>query len=182
MQFTETSEVLIQLDGYDDIFSDFDVRPYSRRALSSDFIDEMKRATRYKRDEGIELTFIIPLKGRDEQHEATIRERLAGHFARHRDILIQDKRKVIFLGAGMMILGIIGMIVTTFIRQDPSTTLLHSFLIVFFEPASLFMLWEGMDQILFNSKKINPELDFYRKMSNTEGQITFRAVEPIEVK
>ena len=36
------SSVHIALDDYDDIFSDFDISPYNQRALSKDFLDELK--------------------------------------------------------------------------------------------------------------------------------------------
>ena len=38
----EKAEVGLRLEKYDDIFSDFDVRPYSARALSVDFLEEIK--------------------------------------------------------------------------------------------------------------------------------------------
>lgn len=39
----EMSEISIWLDNYDDIFSDFDPRPYSQRSLSDDFLAEAKK-------------------------------------------------------------------------------------------------------------------------------------------
>ena len=74
----------------------------------------------------------------------------------------------------MVALGIIAMVVATFVVfQDPSQNLMLSFLVVFLEPAAWFLLWEGMDQIIFNSKKINTELYFYRKMFNSHRRINF---------
>ena len=42
------SEISLSLDNYDDIFSDFDPRPFSQRALSDDFLIEAKKASRDK--------------------------------------------------------------------------------------------------------------------------------------
>jgi len=53
------------------------------------------------------------------------------------------------------------MIAATYLKfKGHPTDMLSAFLLVFLEPAAWFMLWEGMDQIVFNSKEINPDLDF----------------------
>ena len=172
----ETREISIRLEQYDDIFSDFDIRPYSKRALSVDFLDEIKRASRDKNGENIELILFAPEKERNEAHEMTIRERLAAHFKRHYHLLLEEKHKVIRLGTSMVIMGFISMIAATLIVfKDPRQSMVLSFLLVFLEPAAWFLLWEGMDQIFFHSKKINPELDFYRKMCTSHGHVHFKS-------
>lgn len=171
----ETAEISLKLERYDDIFSDFDIRPYSSRALSVDFLDEIKRASCDKRDEGIELVLYVPAKERSESREATIKERLAAHFKRHYRLLMEEKRRIIRLGTSMVTLGILCMIAAAFIVfGDPTRSLLLSFLVVFLEPAAWFLLWEGMDQIIFNSKGINPDLHFYKKMSDSRGHTHFK--------
>lgn len=170
----ETSEISLRLEQFDDIFSDFDIRPYAKRALSVDFLEEIKRAANDKTDEGIELILHVPKKARSRAQEEVIRERLSAHFKRHYLLLVREKRRVMVLGIGMVLMGIISMIAATFIvSEGPSENLFMSFLLVFLEPAAWFLLWEGMDQIIFNSKNIQPELDFYRKMSNAHGKILF---------
>jgi hypothetical protein len=172
---SETREISIRLEHYDDIFSDFDIRPYSQRALSIDFLDEIKRASSDKGESGVELILFSPEKQRDEHQETVIKERLAGHFKRHFDLLLIEKRRVLKLGISMVIMGVIAMIAATFVvYKDPTHSALLSFLVVFLEPAAWFMLWEGMDQIIFHSKNVNPELDFYRKMSNSHDNVHFR--------
>jgi len=52
---------------------------------------------------------------------------------------------------------------------------LKSFLIVFLEPAAWFLLWEGSDLILFSSREINPELNFYKKMLASRDNIVFKS-------
>lgn len=47
-EIIDKAEISLVLDTYDDIFSDFDPRPYGERALSSDFLDEAKKAARDK--------------------------------------------------------------------------------------------------------------------------------------
>ena len=175
--FEETQAISLRLEKYTDIFSDFDIRPYSKRALSVDFLDEIRGATSDKAyGEGIEIILNMPEKERNESHETIIKERIAGHFARHYKSLLKEKRRVLKLGISMVIFGIISMIAAAFIVfEDPARNLLLSFLVVFLEPAAWFLLWEGMDQIIFNSKKINPDLNFYKKMSDSRAHMHFKS-------
>lgn len=172
----ESSEISLRLKKYDDIFSDFDMRPYSRRALSVDFMDEIRRAASDKDEGDIELILNVPEKDRDEGRELVVKERLAAHFKRHYYLLEGEKRHVMRLGLSMVVMGIISMIAATFIIfEDPTESMFLSFLVVFLEPAAWFLLWEGMDQIVFNSKNINPDLEFFRKMSNTHERTRFQS-------
>jgi hypothetical protein len=172
----ETREISLRLESYDDIFSDFDIRPFSKRALSVDFLDEIKRASSDKTSEGVELVLFVPESERSESHDTTIRERLAAHFRRHYHLLAAEKRRFMRRGWSMVGLGIISMIGAALIHfNTPEKSLFMSFLLVFLEPAAWFLLWEGMDQIVFESKSINPELDFYRKMSSAHGHVHFKS-------
>ena len=80
------------------------------------------------------------------------------------------------LGITMVVLGIMCMILATFVVfKDPTQNLWLSFLVVFLEPAAWFLLWEGMDQIIFNSKNVNPDLNFYKKMFYSRDRIYFKS-------
>ena len=172
----ETQEIFLRLEQYDDIFSDFDIRPYSRRALSADFLNEIKRASYDKSNDGIELALYVPAAGRQVSKEPVIAERLSTHFTKHFLLMRQEKRKVIATGLGMVALGIICMVFATLIIvEDPANDFWLSFLVVFLEPAAWFLLWEGMDQIVFTTKDMGPELNFYRKMSHSRGRIIFKS-------
>src|SRR3989344_622708 len=172
----ERAEIYLRLEQYSDIFSDFDMRPFGRRALSIDFLEELKRAATDADQGGIELMLHIPEKDRNESEEEVIKERLAVHFKRHFHLLSAEKHRVLKLGRSMVIMGIIFMVAATFIVfKDPSESLFLSFLVVFLEPAAWFLLWEGMDQIIFNSKNMNRDLNFYRKMFNSHKHIYFKS-------
>src|SRR3989338_3508035 len=172
----ESADIYLKLEQYSDIFSDFDIRPYEERALSIDFLEEVKRAASDKEEGGIELMLHIPESKRNESEEEIIRERLVAHFKRHYSLLYKEKRRVMKLGSSMVFLGIICMIVATLIIfKDTADDLFLSFLVVFLEPAAWFLLWEGMDQIIFNSKNMNADLNFYRQMFDSRGQIHFKS-------
>lgn len=171
----ESSEISLRIERYEDIFSDFDIRPYSRRSLSVDFLDEIKRASYDKEDNGIEIDLYVPAHIRNESTEATIKERLKEHFRKHYHLLSNEKKQIIKRGTMMVALGIISMLVASFVLfKDPSKNLLLSFLVVFLEPAAWFLLWEGMDIIMFTSKNIDHQLHFYKKMSHFRNGIQFR--------
>jgi hypothetical protein len=173
----EIQDISIRLEGYDDIFSDFDMRPFESRALSVDFLDEIKRAVSGKDGDGVELILHVPENKRDGASEANVKKRLNAHCTRHYELLTDEKHRVMKLGVSMVILGTIAMILATFIMfEDPTQNLLLSFLVVFLEPSAWFLLWEGMEQIIFNSKKINPELNFYRTMFEAKERILFESI------
>lgn len=175
--FEETQAITLRLEKYTDIFSDFDIRPYSKRALSVDFLDEIRRVTSdRKEEEGIEIILNMPAPERNEAHETVIKERLASHFEHHYKLLAKEKFQVLRQGIGMVVFGMIAMVLATFIVfEDPTENLWRSFLVVFLEPAAWFLLWEGMDLIIFSAKKINPELNFYRKMAHTRAHMHFKS-------
>ncbi|MCL5101579.1 MAG: hypothetical protein M1348_03140, partial [Candidatus Parvarchaeota archaeon] len=103
-------EVSLILDTYDDIFSDFDPRPYSERSLSEDFLSEAKRATRDK-GEGVELRFLIPKVTRSLSHEELIKQRLKEHFRRHyksaKKAILAYKQQALLLILIGIILGLV---------------------------------------------------------------------------
>jgi hypothetical protein len=139
-------------------------------------LDEIKRAAVEKDDEGIELILYMPEKIRNESQEAIIKERLSYHFKKHSHLLLDEKSRVTKLGLTMVVLGVMCMILATLVVfEDPSQNLWLSFLLVFLEPAAWFLLWEGMDQVIFSSKKNNPELVFYKKMLHPKGKIFFKS-------
>ncbi len=172
----ETHEISLRLERYSDIFSDFDIRPYSKRSLSFDFLEEVKRAVSDKKVGEVGMMLYVPEKERKEYEEATIKERLAAHFKKHYDLLRAEKRHTKKLGITMISAGITFMVVATLIVfQDPSKSVFLSFLVVLLEPAGWFSFWEGLNQLLFDSKKVDPELNFYHKMTNAHKNIHFKA-------
>lgn len=168
------SEVSLTVNSYNDIFSSFDSRPYHERALSVDFIDEAKRASRDKASVGLEVNILIPKKGRDEYSESVIKDRIKDHFRKHHHMIAEEKKSMINLGIRMIMLGIIFMFTATYLLfKYGNENLIMSFFIVLLEPAGWFTFWEGLNQAIFDAKRKNPELEFYRKMANAE--IRFKA-------
>jgi hypothetical protein len=167
--------ISLRLTNYDDIFSDFDPRPYSERALSVDFLEEAKRASIDKPSGGLELRLLLSAKVRKPNDENVIKKRMRDHFYKHAAII--GKRHANFIRSGIMFIvcGIIMMFFTALVLFNYSKGgLIAQFLLVLFEPAGWFLFWEGLDQVVFESKKILPELEFYTKMA--ESNIGFFSI------
>jgi len=161
------SEITLMLDSYNDIFSDFDSRPYSQKALSFDFLQESERASRDKIFDGIELKLLVPCNKRDNKEELVIKKRLKDHFNKHFNLLKKEARNTVKQGSIFVSFGFVTMMLTTFILSNYGEpySFFIAFLVLLLEPAGWFLLWEGMAIVLFEPKKIKPNLDFYEKMS-----------------
>jgi hypothetical protein len=163
------SEVSLILKSYQGIFSDFDPRPYAEKALSEDFIHEARRAVKDKPFGKFQLKFLIPKSIRNTSEEKVIKNRLRAHFIKHFYQLELQKKALIREGLLFTLVGVILMTITSFaLLEHLGKNILINFLVVLFEPASWFLFWEGLNQAVFEARKIRPHLDFYLKMSNIE--------------
>lgn len=171
IKMLQMSEISLLINDYTDIFSSFDPRPYSQRALSGDFLAEAHKASRDK-DTKIELKLLLPKKKRDAHKETVIKERLKGHFEKHLHLIQKEKTNMIKEGVIFVMIGMILMLIATFILfKYAKKDFLLNFLIIILEPGGWFLFWEGLNQIIFESRKTRAKLEFYRKMSRCE--ITF---------
>ncbi len=164
MDNPEHYEIRMQLESYNDIFSDFDPRPFSEKALSDDFLAEAKKASGDKTEE-IDILFFIAKQKRDAKDEITIKKRLLAHFKRHHLLLHEERKKLVKSGMIFITIGIILMFLATFFIFQYEHNIFASFSIILLEPASWFLFWEGLNLIIFTSKKKEHELVFYKKMS-----------------
>lgn len=165
-------DIPLWLDRYNDIFSEFDSRPYSQRALSADFLFEARKASKDKELGKIDLKLFMPKAKRDLQTEGVIARRLKDHFRKHHHLIKEEKNRLLMRGIMFTAIGIILMFCATLvIVKTREKTLFISFLIILLEPAGWFLFWEGLNQVLFEPKHISPKLEFYNKMANCK--ITF---------
>ncbi len=162
--------VSLILDTYDDIFSDFDPRPYQERALSDDFLIECKRASRDKtKEQRIELRLLMPSNKRNKAEETKIKKRLKDHFVNHahqKQKEIRDEKKS---GALWFLAGATLIITAALLYKKEE--FMFNLLVVMLEPAGWFTTWTGLDKIFSSIKEKKPDLEFYQKMSRVE--ITF---------
>ena len=159
-QLLQKSEVSLWLDHYDDIFSDFDPRPYSQRAISDDFLKEAKKVTREIKPGVLELRFLIPGNHQKAEHENMIRKRLREHFRKHADIVEAEQRMMVRKGALMALTGFLLLIVAAWVDYSNGGEFIWSVVAVVLEPAGWFTIWVGFDSILFKSKEKKPDHEF----------------------
>jgi hypothetical protein len=165
----QMSQISLWLDKYNDIFSDFDPRPFSHRALSFDFLDEVERAVKEKKTGTVELNLLMPAKRRNPPQESTIKRRLKRHFEDNHNEKKNEIFSLVKHGAVLSALGILFMFLATYILfYHPQSSLFMSFLIILLEPAGWFTFWSGLDEIIFDTKARKRKLDFFRKMSKCD--------------
>lgn len=165
------SEISIWLDSYDDIFSDFDPRPYSERLLSDDFMKEAQKVSREKMSGAHELKLLIPRQNRQSKLEKIIRKKLKQYFYVNYIKTSGEIRKTRIKGLLLIATAVVILVFATMISLIEKKTMASHILLVLLEPAGWFTIWNGFDSLFFTpiSKKL--ELDFYKKMVNCN--ITF---------
>ncbi|MFA7708083.1 MAG: hypothetical protein WCX73_03975 [Candidatus Pacearchaeota archaeon] len=160
---TYSDVITLNLDTYQDLFSDFDAREYRQKSVSDDFLIECKRACKDK-GEKIELKLFVPKIKRNLSNETNIKKRLKEHFQRHlkeqeKSINKIKKAGLLWFFAGAVILTLNGII---FQREEA----LLKFLSTILEPASWFFFWEGLGKMFIESRKGIPDYEFNKKMSH----------------
>lgn len=163
--------ISLVLDSYNDLFSDFDPRPYSEKALSDDFLFECKKAA-HERKGTIELRLLIPAHRRKSHEESVIKKRLKDHFKKH----FREEEKIIKgikkEGLIWFFIGSIILVLSTFLYEYKSQItssyirFLFDFLFIISQPASWFTFWEGLGKIFIVSKEEFPNYEFYKKMES----------------
>lgn len=163
------SPATLALDDYDDIFSDFDPRPYSIRSLSDDFLNESRKATK-DNDGKVELLLLIPKNKRSSHQEHIIKKRLREHFSRHAKIEQGVVKKIMTQGLLFVFLGTLIMFFNTYFIFSGLVEkyFVLSFISVWIETPGWFLIWEGLGTMVFKSKTKIPEAEFYTKMSNCD--------------
>lgn len=161
-------QISIWLDSYNDIFSDFDPRPYSERILSDDFIAELKKVSREEKFDISELRLLISDKSRKEEFEPTIIKRIHAYFRNGNSYLTRKMKSTRGKAILLTIAGLSLILLASYISALQSNKFYMKMLFVLFEPAGWFFVWTGMDDLFFAFRKRKDELDFLSKMVKTK--------------
>ena len=161
--------VQIAIDNYDDLFSDFDIRDYSERYISSDFLNELRlRANKVKNENDINIIFIVGDKERNVEYEKIIAGRLKTFF-NNRYESNKNKRRKILLGMFLFeLIGIIFMLLAIYIEKYASVYL-KDFLLI----PSWFFIWNGFEKYINNKKIVDRNIKYYSKL--IKSTITFKS-------
>ncbi|MCK9568016.1 hypothetical protein M0R72_03610 [Candidatus Pacearchaeota archaeon] len=162
--YQSNEDIPLILDSYDDIFSVFDPRPFSERALSTDFISECKHASVDKKGR-ISLKLFVPKSKKDPVDEIKIKKRLKEHFNHHLNLEKKEIAKENLVGFNWFIAGCF-LIVITSIFLDGAESLSIKVLLNIAHPAGWFFLWEGMGKLLLGYREKHSNYNFYKKMND----------------
>lgn len=163
-QHDEQIIVSLWLDSNTDIFSDFDPRPFSDRAISDDFIVQVKKMSKDVRKVAV-LRLLLPEGTGKEEDERIIRKRLQGHFYKMHEQLEEESRAIRNKGVVMTLAGVTMMIIASYIYYlEPSIFPMY-LLLVLLEPGGWFLFWNGLDHLFTFSKARKSDMAFYGKMS-----------------
>lgn len=173
-EFLNNPEISLWIDKYDDVFCDFDSRPFNERALSDDFIREIRRMASEKLCDKIEIKFNVFSDTRNEDTEAIIIKNLNTHFKNIADALRKEQRASLYKGYKNLGLGSLLILVLSYLTTIEQTAFFHG-IVLMLEPVGWFMTWSGLDQVFQISRKNDAQLDFTTKMSNAD--IAFTSLE-----
>lgn len=173
-RLADLQEFAIAIDSFDDIFSDFDPREFTKRDLSVDFITELKRRYKVTGVGQFDVAFHAPRTIHNEADEKIIISRIKQHF---RQIINQNKKHVRTIRfRGMLYIGF-GIVLLTFLTFATSLKLfsdLHIQLFgIIFMPLGWFGVWEGFSKIVDIPWKLQEELEFCQKMARANYQFKF---------
>ncbi len=160
--------VSIWLDSYDDVFSDFDPRPFSERSLSDDFILEARKMAKEKPQGKIELKLLLPSGKRNAETEAIIIKNLHSHFRHIIHTTETEVKKARRRGIILTIVGFLLMIAAAYVISINRQNFYLNVLRVLLEPSGWFMVWAGLEDIYYGSRKKKEQLDFNLKMAQAE--------------
>jgi hypothetical protein len=169
-------EISLILDVWDDIFSDFDPRPLDERALSEDFVNELKKRYRETPKGALLLSFYAPKSLKDDQSEQMVIRRLRKYF---KDKALQKKRDIHRLkvrGALFVLVGALSLCSITLISYfEIFSQLVIQLLEILFVPLGWFGIWEGFSKIVNASPMLAHERELYHKLSTAEYQFHYEA-------
>jgi len=163
---------IISIDKYDDLFSDFDPRPYNVRAVSTDFISELERADQQLVYDKYHVIFVTPKEQRAPKEELVIKKRISEFFNLEYLVYKARQKRLINQGALFISLGVI-VIFLFFYLLPRYEELLNaiSFFQIIFELLGWFLLWEGLNLIIFDAKEKKKQIRFFKLAS--EARLMF---------
>jgi len=162
----DVRDVSIALDRYADIYSDFDPRPFSTRAMSDDFIKELERRILTDVKGKFEIRFFLPSKLRHEKTEAQIVKRLHAYFRNQAKEAKKENQGRVRKGLAFIATGFIALFTFAFLLESLPEDPLLTFLEILLVPVGWFFTWEGLGKLLLGEHdKAQRQIAFYQNLS-----------------
>ena len=83
-------------------------------------------------------------------------------------LMIDEVKGLKKKGTGMAFVGVILIMIATYLYSLSSSNYLILFFETLLEPAGWFTAWTGMEDIYYGGRELNKELKFYERISNAE--------------
>jgi len=157
------NSIQIALDGYDDIFSDFDPSPYNHRVLSDDFIKEIQKRYVETKKGDFEVRFSLPEKSRNPKIESLIKKRFKEYFTIQLKAMEEEVEQKKRIGALKFVIGfflLAGEVVNRFYTQSD---IIFDILSVLFVPAGWYGMFSGLESFFDMPQKTKDQRRFLRK-------------------
>jgi hypothetical protein len=158
-------EIAIALDTYDDLFSDFDPGSYGQRALSKDFLDELRvRLRRIGASPGQCIVLLIPEDERRIDDEGLIIERIKAFFSERQERYREKDRRAKRRSLIYVIIGLVLSVAANFFvwRFEP-LPLFRDFLLI----PSWFFVWSGFELFIKSRDEIGQKKKYYAALSGS---------------
>lgn len=162
--------VHIALDTYDDIFSDFDPSPYHERALSTDFLIEMKKRGIEKHNDQIEIRFSLPNMYRDLKLETLIKKRLRTYFSKKAEDELKKAKKEYMNAAKKTFVGFMFLffeMITEYYSIEDLWVRLISIPMI---PAGWYLLYSSFETIVDHNHIHLGKIKYLQKISKASFQ------------
>lgn len=152
-------EIAIALDSYDDIFSDFDIRSYRERAISKDFLDELRvRLRRLGMESSVDIVLLVPSRDRSASDEGLITQRALSFFDERREHYLREDARSKRGSAAFIAIGLVlSLAASYFAGRFASLPLFKDFLLI---PA-WFFVWSGLERLVKDREEIGRKKKYY---------------------
>lgn len=170
--------IVIALDNYNDIFSDFDTSPYQHRLISDDFLKEIQK--RYIESEKGDIEVKLSLSGslRDAKVEGMIKKRIKGYFnlqVKEAETAIKKRR---LIGILYLIVGFFLLAIEYQLAEPDFVEAIPRAISILLLPAGWFSMWNGLDLLIQIPEDMSKQKKLYTKFAKAD--YTFVSEEELE--
>lgn len=173
IQIKDFQEITVAIDTLDDIFSDFDPRPLAQRALSEDFLQEIKKFYRESPSGRPTIVFLGPIALREQLNKNFLEKAITNHLHQEFKRRAMENMKIIMKirGTGFfyIISGTSLLLVLTFLGYFQILNKLSLEVIgVLFMPLGWFGVWEGFSKMVDTPLKVKDDAVMYEKLAKAQ--------------
>lgn len=173
-------EITLAIDSLDDIFSDFDPRPLTQRALSEDFLKEIKKFYRETAMDKLTVSFLGPIELKaileKNQLDKAIISHVTQDFRRRAQASKKSIRMIWQKGIIYIIFGMAFLLMLTLLGYKGILSKLSlEILSIIFMPLGWFGVWEGFSKLVDIPFKLKEETEMNSKLARAQYRFLYLA-------